>query len=277
MILTRALSNDFSIASSALIKTANRSAVRTAFAAVAVLLATSTLVHSATINYGTFNVPAAGIMFQNVSESSGTDAVPMYGPPEPYNIGMDFDPANFTSSSGGGSADTTDGQLNFTIMGLVNANGYVGITHFNVFEAGDYTLFGAGGAGTGVAAGAIARATITQVNGLPVAPITLAPINASFGDSLPGSVVVGPWSLGLFYNLSAGLPSGQVATKVEVAINNTLATSSEAGSTAFIAKKDFRIDLSTDVFGNPMVPEPTTLVLTALSGVVALAFRRGRA
>ena len=112
-------------------------------------------------------------MFQNVSESSGTDAVPMYGPPEPYNIGMDFDPANFTSSSSGGSADTTDGQLNFTIMGLVNANGYVGITHFNVFEAGDYTLFGAGGAGTGVAAGAIARATITQINGLPVAPIAL--------------------------------------------------------------------------------------------------------
>ena len=97
---------------------------------------------AASINYGTFNVPSAGIMFQNVTESSGTDAVPMYGPPDPFVVGLDFDPANFVSTSSAGAADITDGQLNFTIMGLANVNGAVGVTSVSLSEAGDYTLAG---------------------------------------------------------------------------------------------------------------------------------------
>ena len=240
----------------------------------------STGSNAASINYGTFNIPSAGIMFQNVTESSGTDAVPMYGPPDPFVVGLDFDPANFVSTSSAGAADITDGQLNFTIMGLANANGAVGVTSVNLSEAGDYTLAGAGGPATAVSAGAIMRATVTQINGLAIAPINLIPVNASFSDSLPGAVVVAPWSLGLTLNvasqlISLGFGPNDLATKVEISINNALVSSSETSSVSFIAKKDFRIQLTPETVGDPFIPEPSTLVLaTVVLSMLSMVERR---
>jgi PEP-CTERM motif len=248
----------------------------TAACLVVVALFANSIVQAATINYGNFNVPPAGIMFLQVTESSVTDPVPLFGPPSPFVTGLDFDPITFASSSANGAADITDGQLNFTIMGLSNPNGYVGITGINLSEAGDYTLAGAGGPPTSVFAGAIIRATITEVNGVPVAPINVPPVNASFGDSLPGQVVVAPWSLGLFQNIDAALGQGQLATKVEVVINNTLVSTSEPNpsTVAFIAKKEFVIRLIPETVGDPFIPEPSTLVLLAVAGSGLLAVRR---
>jgi hypothetical protein len=239
MILTRALSNTT--------KSVNSFKLLTCLAIAA--LTFNATARGASINYGSFNLP--GVMFQDVTESSGTDPVPLYGPPAPYFVGLDFDPIGFTSSATNGNADITDGQLNFTIMSGPNGPG---IPSISLFEAGDYSMAGAGGnAATSVFAGAILRATITQVNGLPVAPINIPAVNASFADSLPPNVVVAPWSLGLTANIAAALGPGQNATKVEVVINNTLLTTSQPGTLAFIAKKDFRIDI-------PNIPEPTTLL-----------------
>jgi hypothetical protein len=241
---------------------------RTMIALLAVLSLSVTAVHAASINYGNFNIPAAGIMFQQVTESSGTDAVPQYGPPDPFVVGLDFDPTNFTSSSSNGSADLTDGQLNFTIMGLVAPGGYVGVSTINLFEGGDYSIGVVGTPTTSVLAGAILRATVTQIDGVNIAPVSLAPVNASFADSLPGAAIVSPWSLGLSLNVGAQVAAlfgpDAVATKVEVAINNALLTSSEPGSVAFIAKKEFRIDLVPDTVGDPFIPEPSTMILAAL-------------
>jgi hypothetical protein len=243
----------------------------------ALALVASPAAHGATINYGNFNVPPAGIMFNNVTESSGTDPVPLFGPPDPFVVGLDFDPTSFVATANGGASDITDGQLNFTIMGLVNPGGYVGISNVNLFEAGDFTLTGVGTAATQALAGAIIRATVTQINGLPVAPISLAPSNASVGFNLvanPG--VVQPWSLGVGLNIAGQLAAGQVATKVEISINNSLIALSQASSLSFIAKKDFRIDLTPTTVGQPFVPEPGTLVLAGLASVIGLAWRRSR-
>jgi hypothetical protein len=232
--------------------------------AIAALTFTATA-RGATINYGDFVAPG-GVMFQQVTESSGTDPVPLYGPPTPFAIGLDFDPMAFTSSSTGGLADITDGQLNFTIMSSPNGPP---INFVSVFEAGDYSLAGLGGnASTAVFAGAIIRATITQVNGLPVAPISVPPVNASFSDGLPPNEVAAPWSLGLTSNIAAALGPGQNATKVEVVINNSLITTSQANTLAFIAKKEFRIDTN--------IPEPSTLLITMIAGIGALALNRSR-
>lgn len=258
----------------------NALAKRVAAVALLALVASGPALNAASINYGTFNLPAEGIMFQNVTESSGTDAVPLYGPPDPYVVGLDFDPANFVSTSSGGSADVTDGQLNFTIMGLSNVNGSVGVSTIGLFEAGDYTLAGAGGLGTSVSAGAIMRATVTQINGLAVAPINLIPVNASFSDSLPGAVVVAPWSLGLTLDVASqlsglGFGANDVATKVEISINNALVSSSEVSSVAFIAKKEFQISLTSGTVGDPFIPEPSTLALASLLlGIGATCGRR---
>lgn len=286
MILTRALGNKTAMNQTSLVRTAAN--VRNYFsrtitlrhlavmACVAIIVAANPAAWAGSINYGNFNVPAAGIMFNNVTESSGTDAVPLFGPPDPFQIGMDFDPTSFVSSATGGASDITDGQLNFTIMGASNPNGYVGITGFNLTEAGDYTLVGSGTVASQVFVGAIARATVTEINGLPVSPITLPPVNVSAAFNLaanPG--VVQPWSVGLGFLIN--LPQGQRATKVEVAINNSLGSLSEPASIAFIAKKDFRVTLlPPDVVGDPLVPEPTSLVLLSMAGVMGLAVQRSR-
>jgi hypothetical protein len=223
--------------------------------AIALCLATvglfSAAVQAASINYGNFGPVAPGVSFLQVTESSGTDPVPLYGPPTPFSVGLDFNPIGFAASSSGGGADITDGQLNYTLTSGL------GIASISVSESGDYTIVGAGGAATGVGAGAIIIATVTEVNGVAVAPIGLAPVNASFSDSLPGPVIVGPWSVGATLNVS--LPVGQRATRVNVVINNTLVSTSEAGTAAFIAKKEFIVRSTTGI-----VPEPGTFALAGM-------------
>jgi hypothetical protein len=223
-------------------------------------------------------------MFLDIQESSATDPVPLYGPPDAFSVGLDFDPTSFGSFANGGSADVTDGQLNFTVMGLVNPGGIVGIDTISLLEAGDYSLAGLGGPGTAVFSGAIMRASVTQINGVNVAPIDLLPVNASFSDALPPTVIVNPWSLGTSLNVNAqlaglGYPPDAQATKVEMAINNQLLSTSESGTVAVIVKKNFRIDISREITGDPLgfIPEPSSLALAVLAvGAVHIAGRRQR-
>jgi len=262
MILTRALTSSIRLP---------RLTALAMFFSVAVLAA-GPAVHAAIINYGDFPVPAAGITFQQVTESSGTDPVPLYGPPTPFVTGLDFDPVTFVSSSSGGSADITDGQLNFGVQGQNGPGGPVGISSLNVFESGDYTLLGAGTPATQVVAGAVITVTVKEINGLAVVPFNLPASNASVGFNLvanPG--IAQPWSLGV--GVPINLPAGQTATKISVSVDNSLASLSQPGTIAFIAKKDFRIILTPKI---PVVPEPATFVLTALGSMIALVYRRAR-
>jgi hypothetical protein len=225
------------------------------------VLTASSLCTAATISYGNFG-PVDGIMFNDVEESSGTDPVPLFGPPETFSIGLDFDPQSFVSTASGGDEDITDGQVNYTVMG----NASVAIGSISLTEAGDYSLTGVGGAATQALAGAIIRATVTQIDGLNVAPIDLTPVNGSVGFNLaanPG--IVQTWSLGLSLDVAAqltsrGIPFRIGATKIEVAINNQLQTLSQVDSQAFIAKKEFRIGIDRD-----FIPEPSTFALVGIA------------
>lgn len=214
--------------------------------------------NAATINYGNFGPVAPGVTFLDVKENSVSDPVPLYGPPAPFSVGLDFNPTGFVATTTGGGADLTDGQLNFT----VDSN--LPITNIGISERGDYTLFGAGTAATQVQAGSVLFATVTEINGLPVAPINLAPVNASVGFNLAANAgLVKPWALGL--GLNVGVPG---ATRIDVVINNTLAAVSEANTVAFIAKKDFIVDLD-------VVPEPATAALAGMA-LCGLALARKR-
>jgi hypothetical protein len=221
----------------------------------------SQLASGATISYGNFGPVPPGVSFLGVEESSGTDPVPLYGPPTLFATGLDFNPTNFVATSSGGGADLTDGQLNFTVMSGA------AITSLGLFERGDYTLAGVGTAATQVQAGAVILATVRAINGVNVAPINLVPVNASVGFNLPANPgIVQPWSLGLGLNVSAQVAG---ATKIDVVINNALFAGSEPSSVAFIAKKDFVIDVEA-------VPEPAAAILALAGAALGFAALRRR-
>lgn len=253
------------------------SAAALAVAAAALL---SPVAQAASISYGNFGPVSPGISFLNVTESSGTDPVPLYGPPTAFATGLDFNPTSFVASSAGGGADITDGQMNFTVAGQVVNGSATAINGLSLNEAGDYTLFGTGTAATQVGAGAVMLSVkVTEIDGVAVVPITLAPSNASVAFNLPANPgIVQPWSLNTSIGISAQLTSLGVpflvgATKVEVALNNSLVAISESGSIAYIAKKDFVIGVTPEV---GVLPEPSTLAMAglALCGLGATARRK---
>jgi hypothetical protein len=220
---------------------------------------------AASISYGDFGPVPPGVTFAGVVESSATDPVPLFGAPSLFAVGLDFDPMQFSASASAGSLDIADGQLNF----IIESDPSVAITSISVLEAGDYSLAGVGNPATAALAGAILRATVTQIDGLNVAPLNLAPVNASVGFNLtanPG--VLQPWSLGTTLNVAGQLGANQRATAVEVVIDNQLLALSEPNSLAWIAKKDFRISTETVDMQAIPIPEPATIPFI-VSGCVA--------
>jgi PEP-CTERM motif len=240
---------------------------------------------------GPFSPPGSGITFQPVIESSGTDPVPLYGPPHVASpIALDFDPLGFVATASGGATDITDGQLNYTITSLfVNNNNGVGIASIALAEAGDYTLTtaGAGTAATRVIAGADMYVKVDAIDGNTlVNPIVLNFPSSSITKNLianPG--ILQPWNLGFTFPIQSQLTSMQIpfavgATKVEVVIDDQLIAQSETQSLAFIAKKDFVNSVGTVIHGDPFVPEPSTIALATLGSLaMALGFgyRKSRA
>ncbi|HEX6960294.1 MAG TPA: hypothetical protein VF175_00395 [Lacipirellula sp.] len=231
------------------------------FAAVLVL---STTAQAATINYGDFNSNPPGVMFLNVTESSGTDAVPLYGAPTFVGLDLGFTPTPaFNASAGTGSVDVTDGQLNYTIMSA-------GVATISAQEGGNFSFGGVGGVNTSVLAALSLRATVTQINGADVTPIVLPQSHVSVQHNMAANPAGGPWSLATSLDVPAllaglGYGPGSNATKVNVVIDNQLAAVSELTSSATITKTRFG------------VPEPGSAALAGLALVgCGLVSRRGR-
>jgi hypothetical protein len=236
---------------------------------------TAGTVVAAPIHYGDFgpDFPPGGVAYLDVTESSGTDATPLFGVPALTANTLDFDPVGFAASATDGASDVTDGQLNFTLSVLDGA----GATSLLLHESGDYTLFGSGTTATAAAAGVSIEIDILEVD--QVALTTPIPVfaNASIGLNLVnnGPVVLAPWSIGLLVDFGFVLDANNIdfdlgVTKAEVVIDDELLASSEDLSIARLAKKDFLI--APGIEGNP-IPEPGTLALFALSGLVFLRRR----
>jgi len=220
---------------------------------------------TAQINYGDFS--GNTVDFLSVTEDSGTDPAPppLFGAPMVSGDSLDFDPLSFLSNAQGGTLDSTIGTLALAI----EAKPSFAIDALEFHEAGDYTMFGMGGADTSATISTPVFIDITQVDGVDISPIS---VNANMvytpsagdynlADDGPGFGVI--WTGALDVNLNQTLADEGVvfatgATKVEVILNNILGTTTEAGSPALIQKKDFRISV---------VPEPNSLALLALAGL----------
>lgn len=230
---------------------------------------------AAAINYGDVDDFANGgaLEYQEVTEDSGTDATPLFGAPEVVVNRLDFDPTAFASSANGaGDSDFTDGQLNFMIDALPGA----GILSFDITESGSYSFGGLGTAATRADFGVLAEVTILEVDGVAVTPIDVVASNSASLNAVDNPGFAAPWSLGLRVELGpalSGMTFTEGVTLAEVVINNTLFTSSEAGTGAFIDKKDFFITPSGDLDPDNVVPEPAAALLATLA-LAGFAARR---
>lgn len=220
---------------------------------------------AASINYGNFPVPTTTVAFLDVTESSDTDPVPLFGPPTPFLTGLDFNPATFVAATAGG-ADITDGQLNFFVTNPQ------GIPTLAFQESGLYDLTGVGAAATQVYAGIGVVVRVLEIDGVPVSPINLPWASASVNYNLVANPGAGQsWAIavnsaiGSYLWNDLGIAYDAGATKVQVILDNTLVSISESGSVASISKTDFKV----------VVPEPAAAVL-ALAGAVGLLAGRRR-
>ena len=81
------------------------------------------------------------VNFQNISESSSTDPLPLFGQPTGSGDQLLFQPTTFSSYSQGLAADQTDGHLTMTIA--LQPGKATSITSLVLNEEGDYTMNGA--------------------------------------------------------------------------------------------------------------------------------------
>lgn len=237
----------------------------------------------AAIMYGDFL--GATVDYLDVSEDTNTgDTLPLFGAPTVSGDALDFNPLGFSASaSGANGVDQTDGQLLFTIMGK-SGNG---ITNILLAEAGDVSLTGFGTDATFAAVTTNITIDILETDQGPAninyqTSITnFSPSGGTFGQATDGGggpLFSSNWSGAVLIELGPILTNngrvGEIATKVNVNLDNVLSALSENGTVATIAKKDFDASgFSIRIQTN--VPEPSTIVLT-LGGILGLAsgFRR---
>ncbi len=229
----------------------------------------------ADINYGDFS--GNDFDFLSVTEDSTSgDPLPLFGSPTVSGNSLDFNPTFSANAEGAGGLDIVEGQLNFT----VEAHDGASIDMLEFAEAGDYTLVDPGMIGTVATAASVSAAffiEVLEVDGVSISGVnanfnmTFSPSHGTFNVVDDGTALTMIWSGELNVDIQQMLADEGIfgdATMVSVALNNTLVASSEDGTIALIAKKDFD-GLSVDV-----VPAPGAIALLAIAGMVPRRRRR---
>lgn len=263
-----------------LMKTTTRNFL-SALLAIALIASAAVVSQAGTINHGNFM--GNSVSYISVTESSGTDAVPLFGTPVVIGDQLRFfepvplpNPSlGFGASSVGGVADVTDGFLSF----MIRSKPGLGIGLLSFREAGDYSLAGFAPDQAKVIANLIVNSIrIDEVSGVPISPITLSGVTSSMFQ-IPGDPPADNWSNQLGFNIqnaltTAGFPPTSAATKVTVRLNDSLLALSQAGSVANIVKKQFNVNVDTRI-DQDFVPEPSSMALAMIS-LIALASSRRR-
>jgi hypothetical protein len=253
--------------------------VKNALFAIAVSLGAVANTEAAySTNYGNFF--GSTVSYYGVSEATLTETNALFRQPTISGNTLDFNPLGFGAfASCAGGFDFTDGQLDLTIK--ANAGNAIPTIQFS--EQGDFSLIGVGTAATTVDVSATFFIDIINVDGVGIgslstsATMTFSPV-ASGTMTLPGYPGSGQLWSGVFsFDVNAFLTANSIpylsgATEIKVTLDNTLYAFSEAGTAAFIAKKDFK-GLGITV---PEVPEPTILTMVLCGGAAMLIRRKAK-
>ncbi len=261
---------------------------------LAILVAYAQTAFAGTIDYtGPSTVPAfpgmtgwmgSTVWYAGVSESNSATESRFGAPVSISGNAIDFNPMNFEASSTGNASQITDSQLNFMVVGM---SGNV-IDNLQFSEAGDTTLFAFAPDNAFTSVTADIFVDVVALDGVPVGfpvnitgSMTFTPSGGDFQIGVDGSPSFNTiWSGSVLIDLESELALQGIdkgvdysfgATKLNVAIDNTLTAASSGGGSAFIKKKDFD---GLTVTSN--VPEPTSLLLAALGLVAGVAVRRRR-
>ena len=242
--------------------------------AVLVLLPPA-LVNANTVSYG--DLIGTKTEFLGVQESSGTDTAPLFGTPKLSGNSLIFSHMTFSSYATNGASDTTDGQLDATIQSVGNPGYY--IDKLTLQEVVDTTLTGTGTSATYSSVGTSVFLQILQVDNVDLSVPEWIDLNMTMSESGQWTLANGPlnahsWNGALTVDLSTILAGDGIpghATQVAFEMDNSLATASEANTTAYIAKKAEGLSVTPII-----LPEPSALSLLVLSGVLLMAGRFGR-
>jgi hypothetical protein len=229
------------------------------------------------IDYAPPPIPSSHVDFTVVNESSATDTPPLYGPPQSP---APLDTLSFSNMSGF-SATSTDGVPGIDFIdGLLNATvvAHQGsyITGVDLSEFGDYALgrllVSAGDASAQATSPGL-FVTVKEIDGVPVLrspiniPLTFGPTGPYTFDGSSALSKSGTWT----GDGSSDLRDQHV-TKIELNLDNQLMAASQAGTTASITKKGLNIHISTND-----VPEPASMAVMGLAGLVTMGRKRRRA
>ncbi|NOZ39103.1 MAG: PEP-CTERM sorting domain-containing protein [Planctomycetes bacterium] len=253
---------------------------------VALLALVAMSLAPAITNAGTFSwgdIAGTNVTFLDVTENNGGASslfAPMPGMGGPIAIGdiLHLDPQGFASQSANNSADIIDSQLSTTIM----AGSGSSIEDITITELGDYSLGGLTGGQASAQVGAAFFWTILEIDNTAVSMATQATnLILGTGGGPNGGIYSRPsddgtaviWSGTASIDLGSYLDSLQIdgdVTKVRLTFDNTLQTSADDVSTAFIKKKSVDIEVNTET----TIPEPTTALLLGLGIALVPCCRR---
>jgi len=223
---------------------------------IAASLSWAPVATAAPINYGDFlGVNPGEPDFLQVTEDSITDLPPLFGAPTHVADKLMFFPTMFAASASNGAFDSAAGTLTMHIKADV---GYY-LDLIDLSEIGDCTLLGIG----------YASADVYGLLGVTdVTPGT----HGSLGTLLAVDPAPPYWSPS-FTPFTGGAQidlSGLNITEVALAFNDTLEAYSSMGTSAFIQKKAFAIEVT-----SVPVPEPASGLLLLMGGFALLTRRLG--
>jgi len=239
------------------------------------------------INGGKFDY-STNEYFTNLS---GPDTSHSYGTPSVIGDKLTFgnvNPLKFSSiASGQNSVDLVDGKLDVTIQ----AHPGIGLCYLNLYEYGVYhslNLIGGPGTSAGVALSGPTLEILDIQGGIdpgddltfhnltmtisdPTPPPAFAPQpDYKIFQKVPDQIMSGDWQGEMDIDINDLLPAkykGKLVHKARLVFDNILSTTSEAGTYAYIDKKQVEIT-SIDV------PEPNVLIMLVLGALGLGIWRR---